>query len=238
MAWEPGAQVKSWTQGRLVCQEIGRGEFSFGGDQCCRWLDDSRWGPLFGQVGDEPGPQRHADAWMEAPPASLSGAVVPPRRCPSSRWPAQRLQRRPAHLQETGARPGSSRPQAKPWRRPRILTIPTDWPSPRGAAALRGEIRGARGAPAVPVQPSRSGQRQRPRPQGRRGVWPDQPGPGGSLPRASRISVHGIAPDGTLLGKVRGPKRMANLCFGSRLFLCASSALYALFPNSRGVPTP
>ena len=50
--------------------------------------------------------------------------------------------------------------------------------------------------------------------------------------------VHVIAPDGTLLGKVLVPRRVSNLCFGdrygSRLFLCASTALYALFTATRG----
>ena len=54
--------------------------------------------------------------------------------------------------------------------------------------------------------------------------------------------VHCIAPDGTLLGKVLVPKRVSNLCFGdrfhSRLFICASSSLYALFTNTRGVQRP
>jgi gluconolactonase len=38
------------------------------------------------------------------------------------------------------------------------------------------------------------------------------------------------------------PQRVSNLCFGdrarSRLFLCASTALYALFTNTRGAATP
>ena len=54
--------------------------------------------------------------------------------------------------------------------------------------------------------------------------------------------VHCIAPDGTLIGKVLVPKRVSNLCFGdrfhSRLFLCASTVLYALFTNTRGAQTP
>ena len=52
--------------------------------------------------------------------------------------------------------------------------------------------------------------------------------------------VHRIAPDGNLLGKVLVPKRVSNLCFGdrfgSRPFLCASTAFYALFTNTHGVP--
>ena len=65
---------------------------------------------------------------------------------------------------------------------------------------------------------------------------------GGNLWCGAGDGVHCIAPDGTLLGKVRVPKRVANLCFGdrfnSRLFLCASTALYALFTNTRGLASP
>jgi gluconolactonase len=54
--------------------------------------------------------------------------------------------------------------------------------------------------------------------------------------------VHCLSPDGTLLGKVLVPQRVSNLCFGdrygSRLFLCASTALYALFTNTRGAQSP
>jgi len=60
----------------------------------------------------------------------------------------------------------------------------------------------------------------------------------GNLWCGAADGVHCIAPDGTLLGKVLVPKRVSNLCFGdrfgSRLFLCASTALYALFTNTRG----
>jgi len=60
----------------------------------------------------------------------------------------------------------------------------------------------------------------------------------GNLWCGAADGVHVIAPDGTLLGKVLVPQRVSNLCFGdrygSRLFLCASTALYALFTNTRG----
>jgi len=60
----------------------------------------------------------------------------------------------------------------------------------------------------------------------------------GNLWCGAADGVHCIAPDGALLGKVLVPKRVSNLCFGdrfgSRLFLCASTALYALFTNTRG----
>jgi len=60
----------------------------------------------------------------------------------------------------------------------------------------------------------------------------------GNLWFGAADGVHCLAPDGTLLGKVLVPQRVSNLCFGdrygSRLFLCASTALYALFTNTRG----
>ena len=60
----------------------------------------------------------------------------------------------------------------------------------------------------------------------------------GNLWCGAADGVHCIAPDGTLLGRVLVPQRVSNLCFGdrarSRLFLCASTRLYALFTNTRG----
>ncbi|HJR13306.1 MAG TPA: SMP-30/gluconolactonase/LRE family protein [Rhodanobacteraceae bacterium] len=54
--------------------------------------------------------------------------------------------------------------------------------------------------------------------------------------------VHCIAPDGTLLGRITVPCTVSNLCFGdrhrSRLFLCASQALYAIWINRRGAQQP
>ena len=60
----------------------------------------------------------------------------------------------------------------------------------------------------------------------------------GNLWCSADDGVHVIAADGTLLGKVRTPQRVSNLCFGdrfnSRLFICASTSLYSLFTNTRG----
>jgi gluconolactonase len=54
--------------------------------------------------------------------------------------------------------------------------------------------------------------------------------------------VHCIAPDGTLLGKIHTGCTVSNLCFGgrgrSRLFLCASRTLYAIYVNRRGHEWP
>ena len=50
--------------------------------------------------------------------------------------------------------------------------------------------------------------------------------------------VHCHAADGDLLGKIRVPETVANLCFGgakrNRLFICATSSLYAVYLNTRG----
>jgi gluconolactonase len=50
--------------------------------------------------------------------------------------------------------------------------------------------------------------------------------------------VHVFAPDGTLLGKILIPEMVANVEFGgpkrNRLFICATTSLYALYVNARG----
>jgi gluconolactonase len=54
--------------------------------------------------------------------------------------------------------------------------------------------------------------------------------------------VHCIAPDGTLLGRIKVPFTIANLTFGgrnrSRLFICASHTLFAIYTNQRGAQAP
>ncbi|TAM11151.1 MAG: SMP-30/gluconolactonase/LRE family protein [Nevskiaceae bacterium] len=64
----------------------------------------------------------------------------------------------------------------------------------------------------------------------------------GNLWASAGDGVHCIAPDGTLLGKIHTPCPVSNLCFGdrhySRLFLCASQTLYAIWVNSRGAQRP
>lgn len=60
----------------------------------------------------------------------------------------------------------------------------------------------------------------------------------GNLWCGAADGVHVIAPDGALIGKVLVPQRVSNLCFGdrfgSRLFICASTAIYSLFTGTRG----
>lgn len=54
--------------------------------------------------------------------------------------------------------------------------------------------------------------------------------------------VHCLAPDGTLLGKIRLPEAAANVAFGgplrNRLYITATTSLYALFTNVCGVLRP
>jgi gluconolactonase len=54
--------------------------------------------------------------------------------------------------------------------------------------------------------------------------------------------VHCVSPAGMLLGKIRIPHRVSNLCFGgpakNRLFIGGSHTLYALFLNRRGAQWP
>ena len=52
--------------------------------------------------------------------------------------------------------------------------------------------------------------------------------------------VHVFNPDGTLIGRVDLPERCANVAFGgtfrNRLFMAASTSLYALYVNTQGAP--
>lgn len=69
-----------------------------------------------------------------------------------------------------------------------------------------------------------------------------------------RLDVHGniwtstgagvdcYAPDGTLIGRVRVPEVVANVCFGgpkrNRLFICGTTSLYAIYVNTQGAQRP
>ncbi|KLU25021.1 gluconolactonase [Caballeronia mineralivorans PML1(12)] len=59
---------------------------------------------------------------------------------------------------------------------------------------------------------------------------------------AAEDGVHCYSSDGVLLGKIRTPETVANLTFGgprrNRLFITASTSLYAVFLNTAGVQTP
>jgi len=61
----------------------------------------------------------------------------------------------------------------------------------------------------------------------------------GNLWTSAGDGVHCFAPDGTLLGKILVPETVSNVAFGgragNRLFLTATTSLYAVFLNTRGV---
>jgi gluconolactonase len=52
--------------------------------------------------------------------------------------------------------------------------------------------------------------------------------------------VHVFNPDGRLIGRIDLPERCANVCFGglhrNRLFMAATTSLYALYVNAQGMP--
>ena len=54
--------------------------------------------------------------------------------------------------------------------------------------------------------------------------------------------IHCFHPDGTLLGKIRVPEKVANCCFGgpkrNRLFITATTSLYAVYLNANGAQRP
>lgn len=60
----------------------------------------------------------------------------------------------------------------------------------------------------------------------------------GNLWTSAGDGVHCYAPDGTRLGRIRLPETAANVCFGglgrNRLYICASTSLYAIHLNVRG----
>jgi gluconolactonase len=64
----------------------------------------------------------------------------------------------------------------------------------------------------------------------------------GNLWSSARDGVHCLSPEGDLLGKVLVPETVSNLCFGGlakhRLFITATTSLYAITLNRRGVQWP
>jgi gluconolactonase len=59
---------------------------------------------------------------------------------------------------------------------------------------------------------------------------------------SSGDSVQVYTPEGTLLGKILVPEKVGNLTFGgtnkNRLFIAASSSLYAITLNTQGLQNP
>lgn len=64
----------------------------------------------------------------------------------------------------------------------------------------------------------------------------------GNLWSSAGDGVHCISPSGDLLGRIAVPFVVSNLCFGgrnrSRLFICGSHTLYAMYVNRRGAQRP
>lgn len=60
----------------------------------------------------------------------------------------------------------------------------------------------------------------------------------GNLWTSAADGVHCFAPDGTLLGKILVPERVANLTFGgpkgNRMFIAATSSIYAIYVTTNG----
>ena len=64
----------------------------------------------------------------------------------------------------------------------------------------------------------------------------------GNLWTSAADGVHCLSPEGALLGKVRVPETVSNVCFGgrarNRLFITATTSLYAVVLNRRGAARP
>ncbi|MBI0537913.1 SMP-30/gluconolactonase/LRE family protein [Roseomonas sp. KE2513] len=64
----------------------------------------------------------------------------------------------------------------------------------------------------------------------------------GNLWSSAGDGVHCISPGGELLGRIKVPCTVSNLAFGgrnrSRLFICASHSLLAIYTNARGAVRP
>ena len=64
----------------------------------------------------------------------------------------------------------------------------------------------------------------------------------GNIWSSAGDGVHCIDPLGELIGKIKVPSVVANLTFGgrhrSRLFICGSHTLYAIYVNRRGAGHP
>ncbi len=62
----------------------------------------------------------------------------------------------------------------------------------------------------------------------------------GNLWLSAGDGVHCHAPDGMLLGRIRVPEVVANVCFGgakmNRLFICGTTSLYAVYLNTCAAP--
>ncbi|MFC7398888.1 SMP-30/gluconolactonase/LRE family protein [Chelatococcus sp. GCM10030263] len=64
----------------------------------------------------------------------------------------------------------------------------------------------------------------------------------GNIWTSAGDGVHCYAPDGALIGKIKVPEVVANVCFGgpkrNRLFICATTSLYAVYLRVQGALRP
>ena len=63
----------------------------------------------------------------------------------------------------------------------------------------------------------------------------------GRIWTSAEDGVHCYDPDGTLIGKIRVPEVVANVCFGgvkrNRLYICGTTSLYAIYVMTNGAKT-
>ena len=64
----------------------------------------------------------------------------------------------------------------------------------------------------------------------------------GNIWTSAGDGVHVYAPDATLIGKIKVPEVVANVCFGgpkrNRLYICGTTSLYSIYVNARGASWP
>lgn len=64
----------------------------------------------------------------------------------------------------------------------------------------------------------------------------------GHLWASAGDGVHCLSPEGQLIGRIRVPEVVSNVCFGgpklNRLFICGTTSLYAIYVNARGAGWP
>jgi gluconolactonase len=64
----------------------------------------------------------------------------------------------------------------------------------------------------------------------------------GNIWTSAGDGVHVYAPDATLIGKIKIPEVVANVCFGgpkrNRLYICGTTSLYAIYVNAQGATWP
>ncbi len=64
----------------------------------------------------------------------------------------------------------------------------------------------------------------------------------GNLWTSAGDGVHCYAPDGGLMGKIKVPEVVANVCFGgpkrTRLYICGTTSLYSIYVNAQGARWP